>query len=165
MSAQSTRRSLLDGFFQLGYVTRDLDAAIANFGERFGPAEFQVIPGSPQYPHTRRIALSWIGDTMTELIEPNPSVSSLYLESLPAASGDVRFHHIGCLIDDYPAMLRRLEERGHPIAMALSYGETLDCCYADLRPQLGHYLEYIRLGDEGRKWFTSVPGYRRFPGG
>jgi Glyoxalase/Bleomycin resistance protein/Dioxygenase superfamily len=160
----STDRSLVAGFFQLGYVTRNLDSAIAEFRRRFGPAEFQIIEGTPQHPHTRRIGLAWIGETMTELIEPNPDVPSLYVGALPpAANGEIRFHHIGCLIDDYPDTLRRLRAEGYETPLTLSYGEVLDCVYADTRPQLGHYLEYIRLGEEGRKWFASVPGFQRFP--
>ena len=162
MSTQEN--SLLGGFFQLGYVTRNLDAAIARFKTRFGPADFQIIQGSPEYPHTKRIALSWIGETMTEIIEPDPAVPSLYVEGLPSTGdGEIRFHHIGCLTQDHSQTMRRLKSEGYATPMVLSYGDVLDCVYADARSQLGHYVEYIRLGDEGRQWFTSVPGFRRFP--
>lgn len=163
MSVQSEDGSLFGRFFQLGYVTRDLDAAMAEFSRRFGPAEFQVIEATEPNIHTRRIALTWIGATMTEIIEPNASVPSLYVDSIPATAGPIRFHHIGCLIEDYPAALHRLRTEGYAIPMFLSYGEVLDCCYADARAHLGHYLEYIRLGPEGKKWFASVPGFRAFP--
>lgn len=156
--------SLLGGFFQLGYVTRDLDAAMVEFRRRFGPVEFQIIQGTAQHPHTRRIALTWIGETMTELIEPDPAVPSLYVGALPpAANGEIRFHHIGCLTQDYARTMRRITADGYATPLAVSLGEVLDCVYADTRAQLGHYLEYIRLGEEGRKWFESVPGFRRFP--
>jgi hypothetical protein len=162
MSTQE--RSLVGGFFQLGYVTRNLDAAMADFRRRFGPAEFQIIQGTPQHPHTRRIALTWIGETMTELIEPDPAVQSLYVDALPpAANGEIRFHHIGCLTRDYDETMRRIRADGYATPLVVSYGEVLDCVYADTRAQLGHYLEYIRLGEEGRKWFESIPNFRRFP--
>lgn len=155
--------SPFDGFFQVGYVARDLDAAMTQFGKRFGPVEFQVIDAVEPHLHTRRIALAWIGATMIELIEPNQHVPSIYIDALPASPGEIRFHHLGCLIADYPGTLRRLEAEGYDVPFAMSYGEVLDCCYADTRAQLGHYMEYIRLGDEGRKWFASVCGFQRFP--
>jgi hypothetical protein len=155
---------MVAGFFQLGYVTRNLDAAMAEFNRRFGPAEFQIIHGTPEHAHTKRIALTWIGETMTELIEPDPDVPSLYVEALPSgAGGEIRFHHIGCLTRDYEETLRRIRADGYAVPLAVSFGDVLDCVYADARAELGHYLEYIRLGDEGRKWFASVPGFRRFP--
>jgi hypothetical protein len=158
------RHSLVAGFFQLGYVTRNLDAAMAEFNRRFGPVEFQIVQGTAQHPHTKRIALTWIGETMTEIIEPDPAVRSLYVDTLPsAANGEIRFHHIGCLIQDYAGTMLRIGAEGYTVPMALSHGEVLDCMYADTRAELGHFLEYIRLGDEGRKWFESVPGFRRFP--
>jgi len=164
MDMSTQKRSLVAGFFQLGYVTRDLDAAIAEFRRRFGPAEFQIIEGTAQHPHTKRIALTWIGETMTELIEPNPAVPSLYVDPLPpAANGEIRFHHIGCLTQDYGETLRRIRAEGYATPLEVSVGDVLDCVYADTRTELGHYLEYIRLGEEGRKWFESVPGFRRFP--
>lgn len=155
--------SLFDRFFQVGYVARDLDAAMAQFSRRFGPVEFQVINAVEPNMHTRRIALAWIASTMIELIEPNQQVPSIYIDSLPAAPGEIRFHHLGYLIEDYPATLRRLKAEGYEVPFAMSYGDVLDCCYADTRAQLGHYMEYVRLGDEGRKWFASVSGFQKFP--
>ena len=163
MNAKSADGSLFGRFFQLGYVTRDLEPAMAQFSKRFGPAEFQIINADQPNIHTRRIALTWIGQTMIEIIEPNVSVPSLYVDAVPSATGEITFHHIGHLINDYQATLQRLKTEGYAVPLALSYGEVLDCCYADARAQLGHYLEYIRLGDQGRKWFASVPGFRSFP--
>jgi hypothetical protein len=150
-------------FFQLGYVARDLDAAIAEFPRRFGPAEFQIVNADQPNIATKRIALTWIGATMIELIEPSLSMPSIYLDAVPAHAGDIRFHHTGHLVDDYPAATQRFKAEGYEVPMFLSYGTVLDCCYADARDRLGHYLECIRLGEEGRRWFSSVPGFQRFP--
>jgi hypothetical protein len=165
MNEKTMKHSLFARFFQLGYVTRDLDAAIAEFPQRFGPAEFMIINADRPNIETKRIALAWIGTTMVELIEPNLSVPSIYLDAVPAGSGDIRFHHTGHLVDDYPAAMQRLKAEGYAIPMFLSYGTVLDCCYADARARLGHYLECIRLGDEGRQWFSSIPGFQGFPPG
>ena len=156
-----TRRSLFDRFFQMGYVSRDADGAMAHFNERFGPVEFQVVPGGT--PSIKRLALTYIGATMIEILEIDASIPSFYLDFLPARQSDVRLHHLGFLIDDYPAMLQRLRDEGYDIPLCGSAGDVLDVCYADARAQLGHYLEYIRLGEAGRSWFASVPGFQGFP--
>ena len=161
MTSNAAGASLFDRFFQIGYVARDGDAAMAEFNKRFGPVEFQIVPGGT--PSIKRIALTYIGATMSEILEVNPSVPSFYRDFLPAAGADLRLHHLGYLIDDYPGTMRRLKAEGYPIPQCGSLGETLDVCYADARAQLGHYLEYIRLGEEGRKWFASVPGFQSFP--
>ena len=163
MTQEPIAGTLFNRFFQVGYVTRDGDAAMAQFSTRFGPSEFQIIHGSAEHPHTKRIGLTYIGETMIEIIEVNDAVSSIYRDYLPASGGDIRFHHLGHLTDDYQATLRRLEHEGYDVPMKITYGEVLDCCYVDTRAQLGHYLEYVRLGEEGRKWFSSVPGFQRFP--
>jgi len=161
MNDASTDAPLFDRFFQLGYVTRHGDAAMARFSQRFGPVEFQVVPGGT--PSINRIALTYIGDTMIEILEVNTSIASFYRDYLPTGPADIRLHHLGYLIDDYPARLERLRTEGYAIPLCGSAGDVLDVCYADARAQLGHYLEYIRLGDEGRRWFSSVPGFRSFP--
>jgi hypothetical protein len=163
MTTDCSSRSLLANFFQLGYVTRDVDHAIAGLREHGRSAEFQIIPAEAGYTEVRRIALTWTGATMIELIEPDPAVRSVYIESLPQSDGAIALHHLGFLTDDFQATLQRLESEGFGVPMRMSYGDVLDCCYADARAQFGHYLEYVRLGEQGRTWFESVPGYRPTP--
>jgi len=155
--------SLFDRFFQVGYVARDMDAAMAEFNTRFGPVEWQITMGSDAHPHTKRIALTYRDGVMLEIIEANDAVPSIYRDYLPASGPAMRFHHLGYLIDDYPATLKRLDAEGYDVPFKLSYGDMVDCCYVDARAHLGHYLEYVRLGKEGQQWFSSVPGFRGFP--
>ena len=162
MTTDSRDGSLLGRFFQLGYISRDLDGAIARFAERWSPVEFQVVPGQEQYPHTRRIALGYLGPVMIEIIEPDPEVPSIYVDSIPENDEDVRFHHTGHLVEDYAATLQRLQAAGYDVPFTLTYGTAMDCCYADVRHELGHYVEYVRLGEEGKAWFSSVPGFTAF---
>src|SRR5262245_58085825 len=163
MSADELSGSLFANFFQLGYVTRDIDLAIEGLRRRAGSGDFQIVPAVAPYTHIRRIALSWSGSTMIELIEPDPAVPSVYLEALPRTAADIALHHLGFLTDDFAAMLSRLEAEGFSVPMRMSYGDMLDCCYADARAQFGHYLEYVQLGDDGRRWFEAVPGFRAMP--
>jgi hypothetical protein len=159
------QRLLFDGFFQWGYVTRDLDAAVAQFNRRFGPVEFQInVNTHPVNRATSRYALGWHGALMAEIIEVNEAVTSLYSDFLPASRSDIRFHHLGYLVSDHAATLHRLRQDGYAIPFAYSEDPTVvSMCYADARAQLGHYLEYICLGPTGRQWFASVPGFKGFP--
>ena len=162
MNTQSAN-SFLDRFFQLGYVVRDLDKAMASYNRRFGPAEFQVAIAEPEYPHTRRVAMVYQGPVMIELIEPNPEVPSIYVDYIPEDDSGIRFHHTGHLVDDYQETLRRLAAEGYNTPYKLSYGDVNDCCYTDMRAELGHYVEHVRLGEPGKQWFSSIPGFTAFP--
>lgn len=151
---------LFSGFFQLGYVTRDLDAAIAAYRARFGPIEFLInepvgIDGAAA--PTRRIAMAYIDDVMTELIEPDPAQQTIYDEALPAEPGVIRLHHLGYLIDDHQAMLQRLGALGYAVPLHGSLPGALDYSYADTRAELGHFSEFIRLDEGGRAFFEAVP--------
>jgi len=155
--------ALLGRFFQLGYIVRDLVPAMAHFIDRYGPLKFQVIEGQPEYPHTRRIALGYVGPVMIELIEPDPAVPSVYVDYVPRDANSARFHHTGHFVESYADTVRRLEHEGYDVPYKLSYGDVMDCCYADMRADLGHYVEYVRLGEDGKKWFSSIPGFVAFP--
>lgn len=153
-------RHLFSGFFQLGYVTRDLDSACAAYREKFGPVEFTIntpgpINGAPA--PTRRIALAYIDDVMTEIIEPDPGQRTIYDDAVPASAGPIRLHHFGYLIDDHQAMLKRLEQMGYEVPLHGSMAGVLDYSYADSRADLGHFCEFIRLEEAGRAYFDSVP--------
>ena len=153
-------QNFFKGFFQFGYVTRDVEAAVAAFRAKFGPVEFAVneppaINGQPA--PTRRIALAWIDDVMTEIIEPDPMQKTIYDDHLPSAAGPIRLHHFGYLIDDHQAMIARLQSMGYDVPMAGSMPGALDYSYADTRCDLGVWSEFIRLDEGGKAFFGSVP--------
>jgi len=157
--------NFFSGFFQLGYVTRDLDRACAAFADRFGAVDFTVSEPGPidgRQPPTRRIALTWIDEVMTEIIEPDPAQRTIYDDALPAADerGAIRLHHLGYLIDDHEAMLTRLGQMGYAVPLHGGMPGALDYIYADTRAHLGHYCEFIRLDEGGRAFFGSVPRLR-----
>ena len=153
-------RHVFSGYFQLGYVTRDLDAAIAAYRAKFGEVGFFVnepgpIDGAPS--PTRRLALGYIDDVMIELIEPDPAQATIYDDALPDGVGPIRLHHLGYLIDDHAAMLGRLKDMGYAVPLFGSMPGVLDYIYADTRADLGHYSEFIRLDEGGRAFFGAVP--------
>jgi hypothetical protein len=155
---------LFGGFFQRGYITRDLDEAMKRLADGYGVHRFHEIrdlsgPGREHFM-SRHIALAYIGNTMIELIEPNLDVRTIYAEHLPEPGKVARLHHLGFLVDDdtaFQALEARLATLELPVAAAGDYGAVLKYLYADARPELGHYLEYIRLGDEGRELFAAIP--------
>ena len=156
-------RNYFSGFFQLGYVTRNLDAACDAFRRKFGAVEFLVnepepIDGVPA--PTRRLALTWIDDVMTELIEPDFAQKTIYDHAVPPTDGTIRLHHLGFLIDDPQAMLTHLAGMGYEVPLAGSLPGALDYIYADTREDLGLFSEFIRLDEGGRQFFTAVPRAR-----
>jgi len=156
-------QNFFSGFFQFGYVTRDVEAACAAFCAKFGPVEFFVTEPQPidgKAPPTRRIALTYIDDVMTEIIEPDPAQKTIYDDAMPATAGPIALHHFGYLIDDHEAMLKRLADMGYAVPMHGTMPGALDYSYADTRADLGIFSEFIRLDEGGRQFFEAVPRIR-----
>jgi hypothetical protein len=149
---------LLTGMFQLAYVTNDLDAAAARFRDRYGTGEFLFLR---EMPGGIALALAYAGETMIELIEPQPGAPALYRDWIADMEGlVVRHHHCGFLIEDdsrWAEMRSTLVGQGQAIPMEGPMPGALDYLYADTTAELGHYLEYIRLYEGGRQLFASVP--------
>lgn len=154
---------MFNGFFQVGYATRDLDRAMDLYRRRFGSIEFLAYePGivNGASSPTRRIALAYLGETMIEIIEPDPDQVTIFDQVVPAEVSGVGFHHFGYLVDDHDAMLRRLEKSGYDVILKDRIEGFLDYSYADTRADFGHFSEFIRLDDAGRAFFAEVPRNR-----
>lgn len=74
----------------------------------------------------------------------------------PATEGPICLHHFGYLIDDHEAMLKRLAAMGYAVPLFASMPGALDYSYADTRPDLGLWSEFIRLDEGGRAFFGAV---------
>lgn len=155
--------NFFSGFFQFGYVTRNLDAACAAFRDKFGQVEFLITdpvgPDGGPAP-TKRLALTWIDDVMTEIIEPDFDQKTIYDHAIPAEAGPLCLHHFGYLIDDHEGMLKRLAGMGYALPMHGSLPGFLDFSYADTRADLGVFSEFIRLDKSGKEFFDSAPRIR-----
>lgn len=142
---RSAPGGLLDGFFQIAFVTRDLEAAMERLGERFGVARFSVAPGVAG-TSVRRVAIARPEGVMIEIVEPEPGLDSSYSALLPR-SGLAAVHHLG-----FHARLDAIEgllaERGIPIARR-NETPVSRSLHADTRRELGHFLEYVELRDAG----------------
>lgn len=154
---------MFGGFFQLGYVTRDLDAALYKIHSSIGPSDFLVnepmpIDGVPA--PTRRIALAYFDDVMTEIIEPDPAQATIYDDFLADDHAAIRLHHLGYLIEDTARTMQRLDENCIPVSWSREMPGALDFIYADTRTESGHYSEFIRLDEGGKAFFSSLPRHR-----
>jgi hypothetical protein len=152
---------LFGGFFQLGYVVRDLEQAIAGYQTGFGATEFLtfVPPDLPDgsRPPTRRIALAYIDEVMIELIEVAPEQPAIYGHAIPDDPSAIVLHHLGFFVSDHEATLAQLEVSGFKTDMVGTAPGMLDYIYADTRAATGLYSEYIHLHAGGEAFFGSIP--------
>jgi|KBSSwiStaDraftv2_1062776.scaffolds.fasta_scaffold194719_2 catechol 2,3-dioxygenase-like lactoylglutathione lyase family enzyme len=154
--------NLMRYFFQLGYVTPDLDRAIEQYRERFGISEFLTFDTramQPDAPYHVRIGLAWTGSTMVELIEP-VGEHPLYDCAMPEQGFDIRLHHLGYLVPDeatFAAAERDLGDAKIPIVSRADVPDYFQVVYADARASTGHHLEVVLAKPGGQAMFDAAP--------
>lgn len=148
--------TLFDGFFQLGFVARDIDRATAAIGERFGIPRFRR-----KRNDWMESAHAWIGATMIEIIGVEPGVKQLYDNHIPDDPAVVRLHHHGYRVADAAAWAgieQSLEAAGWDVPMKGAVMEGhLRYMYVDTRPDLGIYSEFILLSGPALDIYDDVP--------
>ncbi|TAL02172.1 MAG: hypothetical protein EPO08_07765 [Rhodospirillaceae bacterium] len=150
---------LFRNHYQMGYVVRDMEKAIANLKEKFGVANWHVRSFGPEAPVVA-LGRAYVQRVMIELVQATPNEKSIYSDWIPASDSALRLHHFGYLIDseeDWRQAIAQCEAAGCPAAMAGSAGEIVDFYYADTVAQLGHYCELIRLKIPSEDYFAEVP--------
>ena len=146
----------LTDFYQFGFVTRDLDAATARLGARYGIASFRRKQANPWM----ETAHAYVGPSMIEIIAVGTEAPSLYRDDLPD-DGIARLHHLGYRIAD-PAGWAALEEAlaasglATPMKGAVMDGH-LRYAYVDTRADLGVYTEYVCLTGPAERIYDDVP--------
>lgn len=151
------------GLYKLGYVTNDLDQAIAHFEERFGFEEFtrfepkfeaELVDGTSASAHLR-CAFSTGRSNVVELMEPFEGQVDLWREPLSGASDfEVRFHHVGHVTDDLVGVRESFAAKGiGPVLSAES--PVFAFAYFPL-PGVDHYLEHIQYFGEGGAFLASI---------
>ncbi|MDB5447327.1 MAG: hypothetical protein JWQ97_2644 [Phenylobacterium sp.] len=154
--------TIMKGFFQLGYVTSDLDQAIVLYGERFGVKQFLTFDSrafNPDAERIVRVGLAWTGEVMIELIEP-VGEHPLYACALPQQGFGIQLHHLGYLVRDqaqWEAALAALSDPATPIVVRSDPSDMLEYAYADARGLVGHHVEIVWLKPTGEAFFESVP--------
>src|SRR5512140_935300 len=149
---------LLSGLFQICYVTRDLDAGVRQLGAIHGIERFRIkrdVPSMPGMPKmTMHQAHVFLGPMQIELIQPAGGDDGLYREFCAADAGAIRHHHFGMWVDDaaeYSGLRTALAEQNIPVVFEVSILNIGGVSYADMRRQLGHFLEFVHFTPEAKR--------------
>jgi hypothetical protein len=152
-------------YYHNGYVVRDIDAAIARLVTEGGPSSFLMMDVArgrpPAESPMRRLALAGIGDHIYELIEADANAPSIYRDAVPT-DDSIIFHHTGFYIDtdrDWNTLERQVDAMGGSASAGAIPG-LLRFIYVDRRADLGHFVEYVQVEEQGRTLFASVPHNR-----
>ena len=108
---------------QIAIVVRDLDAALRTYVHDYGIGPWEIYEFNPSNvtdmvrddapaEYAMRIAVTMVGSTQWELIEPLDD-RSIYAEFL-AEKGE-GLHHVGVGVANYEGTRSRLRERGHSV--------------------------------------------------
>jgi hypothetical protein len=152
----------LNKFFQLAYITRNLETGVAMLRERYGIGEALIFEPNTVVQtawgtglSSVRAALAWTGALQIELIQPVSGLIDVYRPYMPKDDSLV-FHHVAVRTDDWDGLLEEIQRQNITVAYRGSV-EGLNYIYLDTRQTLGHYLEYIWATPE--MWTaTGYPG-------
>ena len=157
--------------FQMSYITRDLDAAMAHCKAELGierfdttDAEVEVLSFGKLRPLKIRAAFGNVGRNQLELIEPVSGAIEIYTDEVDLSKHIINFHHIAIAvrggIAEWRALLAEVRESGDEFADLVppepSDDDKLCFAYVDTRKRLGHYTEYLWI-DEAIKPLPSMP--------
>lgn len=133
MSSDGGPRAILGAATQLGFVVRDLDAAVRHWIDVIGVRPFLFLErgtGRPPMPARYRgeevqieirLAFGLIGDVQLELIQQVNDAPSPYRDFL--ASGREGLQHQGYFTDDHDEACRRLETNGYSRELVIEVPE------------------------------------------
>src|ERR1700712_3516665 len=141
MSTQILPRA---GFYQLGFATFDMDAAIARMGERYGIKRFRRM----RQMDWLETGHAWADDScMIELLAISGSPPPLYSELVPTAGMVMRLHHTAQWIHtdaEWDALQVALQQSGLDVPVNQVMSSGLKVVYVDTREDLGVYTEYVQ---------------------
>lgn len=159
---------VLPAVSQIAHVTTSLERATEDFGRLLGIREWLQIrdydvvtrPGHRALMH---LALAYKGDTMLEIIQPLGGDDRIYSEPLEGNGYIVRQHHIARFFENHAQFdheINRLRAAGVQFPIDVGLNETEGRArvnYADLRSQLGYYVENLLLSPGDDTWLTTIP--------
>jgi hypothetical protein len=158
---------LTSGFFQICYVTTDLDAGMKQLAAMHGIERFRIkrdvksLPGMPVMRMNE--AHVFVGPVQIELIQPAGGDDRLYRDVCAADGRSLRLHHYANWVDnaaEFEGLIPALKEQNVPVAFVSTNPNVGGVVYADLRSALGHYVEYVHLVPEvKRTYYADVPRY------
>ena len=147
----------LQGFYQTGYVTHDLERAIDLVDHGFGLSDFshfdvELLLRTPAGEKTAclRVGTAWAGSLQIELIQPLSGYVGTYAAGLPADTDDAtpRFHHVADRRECDDQMRRDITSLGLPVVFETD-GAGIFSALVDARQRLGHYLEFVSASSQG----------------
>jgi hypothetical protein len=157
--------------FQMSYITRDLDEAMAHARETMGithfdtsNSEIEVLSYGELKPLHVRAAFANIGRNQFEIIQPISGATSIYTDQVDLSQHILNFHHIAIAvrgtIADWRALLAEVRASGDEFAYLFppepSDHDKVCFCYVDTRHRIGHYTEYLWV-DEAIKPIAAMP--------
>jgi len=140
---------------QIGYIVRDLDAAMQSWcelgvGPWFTMRNLEMkdcrYRGERSEP-TISIALANSGPMQLELIQQHDDTPSIYREFLDG--GGEGFHQFAWWVADFNALLQRAELAGWPIVWSGDGGEVR-FAYFEPEPAISTIFEVMELNDTSR---------------
>ena len=155
MPASPERLNLPGTVRQMGYIVRDIDAAIATW-LALGVGPWYVLRGQQQSgihrgepcTVTLSVAFANSGEMQVELIQQDDDGPSIYTEFL--GSGHEGFHQLAWWTDDFESTMAMVEQAGWPVVW--SGGEAGSVRYAYVEPAAGPaaIVEIMELTDASR---------------
>jgi hypothetical protein len=157
--------------FQMSYITRDLDAAMAHCKDALGIEEFsttdaevEVLSYGKLRPLKLRAAMANIGRHQFELIQPISGATEVYTDDVDLSAHIINFHHIAIAvrggIDNWLALVEEVRASGDEFAFLAppEPGPDDKVCfgYVDTRKRLGHFTEFLWV-DESIKPIAAMP--------
>ena len=157
--------------FQMSYITRDLDAAMAHAREHMGVAHFdttdaevEVLSFGQLRPLKIRAAFANIGRNQFEIIQPVSGAINVYTDEVDLSKHILNFHHVAIAvrggIAQWRELLAEVRASGDQFAFLCPAVETDDdkvCfAYVDTRKRIGHYTEFLWV-DESIKPIAAMP--------
>lgn len=152
-----------DGFYKLGYVTNDREAAIAALQREFGVESFArfdptltVTTPDGTWPASLRCAFSTGREFVIEVMQPVSGAVGIFTDRLDAgAEFQLVFHHVGVLVDDFDAAGAGFADRSITPVWSAGSPNGMRVCYLDV-PLLGHLIELVYYGGDSGAFLEGV---------
>jgi hypothetical protein len=145
--------------FQMSYITRDMDAAVAHCEKELGITNFTVgeatapvLSGGKVQDLTLNTAIANIGRHQFEILQPLSGPTHVYTDAVDLNAHIINFHHIAIAVrggyDQFQKLLAEVRASGDEIAFLhppVDQDEEpmVAFIYVDTRKRLGHHTEYL----------------------
>lgn len=155
---------LYAGFYQLGFVTKDLDKAQKFFTEELGAVPKFMVLNNPEVKNQTyrgepveievNLAFGQWGNTNIEVIQPTKGRST-YNEKLDGYDW-IGLHHVAIKVFDFDKTISDLTAKGVEIAQTGEVGTGTRFHYMDYTKQFNYFLEVLYFDPEFEKLFDKI---------